>query len=728
MVGIGTGKILGTVCSMLSNSQTSLCTYVPTNNLSFFISPIGESKRSKTPYIYNKVRARRFMSMMLMISANVFAAAQDNAGVQLYDVKSSSCLAFPVSQSQLKDDFGGNRQEMENLNTVLGRLSVDTTAQVRRVVVCGYGSPDGPSSFNENLAKRRADAMLARLMKVGGSKLPKNIIELRYVAEDWEGLGHAVESTSLEQMPNREKVLSVIRGLQSADAKERILRRQYPADFRYLVNNVLPQLRRSEYCIEYTTRNLPDESLATISVGTASSVPGGAGSSLPGGDGSSLPGGAGSSVPGGAGSSVPGGAASTASGGAVTAVSGGAASATKSRAEVTKHENADSLNVASNVLQNVDNQQIDKLRMWRWLLGGLLLLVMLAAGFMIYRLFSTIRDKDDAIDRLQKQVRMYRDAALRGSREAAVAAVAARPRPVVSSGSETTVANAEPETKPETVPLAETKPVAEIKPESVPMAEIKPEPVPVVEREPETKSETVPVVEAAPETPTRTILMAPVAAAIPETEAKTEADNNNTITAAEAGADAEAEAAVVAEIDDTDDSEVDDSDNDDVENDALQGFGEQSSFNTSEVYERFQKMDREVKEKRLYLDGNLNRRQLMRIAGVDKNRFAAMMRQFAGTNFAGYINAKRMEYAKQLISEHPEYTMKTVGELCGFNSQSTFFRVFKSVYGITPIELSQTGKSRERADNQTDSVVSKSPSGQNDNSKELVIRFDSSEN
>lgn len=115
----------------------------------------------------------------------------------------------------------------------------------------------------------------------------------------------------------------------------------------------------------------------------------------------------------------------------------------------------------------------------------------------------------------------------------------------------------------------------------------------------------------------------------------------------------------------------------------------------------------------------------MSIAGVDKNRFAVMIRQFTGTNFSGYINAKRMEYAKQLIAEHPEYTMKMVAEECGFNSQSTFFRVFKSVYGITPIELSQTNiVNNVSADNKLDKILSKSHNGQNDNPKEQLIRFD----
>ena len=140
-------------------------------------------------------------------------------------------------------------------------------------------------------------------------------------------------------------------------------------------------------------------------------------------------------------------------------------------------------------------------------------------------------------------------------------------------------------------------------------------------------------------------------------------------------------------------------------------------------YERFLRMDKEVTEKKLYLDGNLNRRKLMRIAGVDKNRFGMMMRKYAKTNFSGYINSKRMQYAAQLITEHPEYTMKQVAETCGFNSQSTFFRVFKSVFGITPIELSQNNKAGESVKSQEVISFPKSQGGQNSTPREQMIKF-----
>ena len=99
----------------------------------------------------------------------------------------------------------------------------------------------------------------------------------------------------------------------------------------------------------------------------------------------------------------------------------------------------------------------------------------------------------------------------------------------------------------------------------------------------------------------------------------------------------------------------------------------------------FVEMDKQVTRDRLFLKPNLGRGDLMRLIGVDKNRFGKMMSKYSdASNTSVYINIKRVTYGAQLLIEHPEYTIATVATECGMNNTVTFNRTFKEIYNMTP--------------------------------------------
>ena len=101
----------------------------------------------------------------------------------------------------------------------------------------------------------------------------------------------------------------------------------------------------------------------------------------------------------------------------------------------------------------------------------------------------------------------------------------------------------------------------------------------------------------------------------------------------------------------------------------------------------FVEMDTQVTRGRLFLRPGLGREDLMRLIGVDKNRFGKMMGKYSdASNTSVYINSKRVEYGAQLLLEHPEYTIATVATECGMSNTVTFNRIFKDTYNMTPSE------------------------------------------
>ena len=101
----------------------------------------------------------------------------------------------------------------------------------------------------------------------------------------------------------------------------------------------------------------------------------------------------------------------------------------------------------------------------------------------------------------------------------------------------------------------------------------------------------------------------------------------------------------------------------------------------------FVEMDTQVTRDRLFLKPGLGRDDLMRLIGVDKNRFGKMMSKYSdASNTSVYINVKRVEYGAKLLLDHPEYTIATVASECGMSNTVTFNRTFKEIYNMTPSE------------------------------------------
>lgn len=102
--------------------------------------------------------------------------------------------------------------------------------------------------------------------------------------------------------------------------------------------------------------------------------------------------------------------------------------------------------------------------------------------------------------------------------------------------------------------------------------------------------------------------------------------------------------------------------------------------------ELFERIHRLIVNDKLFLDPDFSREHVIKLGLMNKNKVAQMFRQFAHTNFNGYINALRLEYALALMRKQPGMPIKAVAYDAGFNSIRTFYRAFERVYGKTPVE------------------------------------------
>jgi Response regulator containing CheY-like receiver domain and AraC-type DNA-binding domain len=91
-------------------------------------------------------------------------------------------------------------------------------------------------------------------------------------------------------------------------------------------------------------------------------------------------------------------------------------------------------------------------------------------------------------------------------------------------------------------------------------------------------------------------------------------------------------------------------------------------------------------------DKNISLTEAADYVGVSASYISRLFKEECGVGFAEYLNQVRVERAKLLI-ENGEMKLKDIVSRVGFNNYNYFFRVFKELVGMTPLEYEQRAKS-----------------------------------
>lgn len=110
-----------------------------------------------------------------------------------------------------------------------------------------------------------------------------------------------------------------------------------------------------------------------------------------------------------------------------------------------------------------------------------------------------------------------------------------------------------------------------------------------------------------------------------------------------------------------------------------------SEFGKMTNHDLFSRFDSIVRDERLYLDYSLQRDYYASVMGVDRNRFATVIKEATdGGNLNSYLNDMRLSYSVLLFRMHPEMSISEVGNASAIPNISTFYRLFKEKYGLSP--------------------------------------------
>ena len=168
-------------------------------------------------------------------------------------LEGSALIDFPVNQTVIYPDYRRNTVELGKIQSSIDSVRGDMDITITSVWLKGYASPESPYAHNKELAIGRTDALKKHIQQL--YRFEGGVITTAYEPEDWAGLRRYVEQSNLA---HRTEIIALIDGNLEPDAKEWKIKRTYPEEYRFLLQNCYPALRHTDYRIAYTIRSYSD--------------------------------------------------------------------------------------------------------------------------------------------------------------------------------------------------------------------------------------------------------------------------------------------------------------------------------------------------------------------------------------------------------------------------------------------------------------------------------------
>ena len=166
-------------------------------------------------------------------------------------------IDFPVNRTELYPDYRGNRAELAKIIATIDSVRKDNDVTVTSLSIKGFASPEGSYENNVRLARGRTETLKRYVQQL--YHFEPNFISTDYEPEDWAGLREYVVNSHLE---HRDEIMAIIDDpFLDPDIKDRRIQARYGNEYRFLLENVYPGLRHSDYMITYDIRTFstPDE-------------------------------------------------------------------------------------------------------------------------------------------------------------------------------------------------------------------------------------------------------------------------------------------------------------------------------------------------------------------------------------------------------------------------------------------------------------------------------------
>lgn len=175
-------------------------------------------------------------------------------------------LDFRVNKTDIDPTYRRNTSELDTVLKTINVVRQDPNTTIDHISIHGYASPEGSYQNNTRLAEGRAQAFKDYLRSL--IHLDDSAFSVQSTPEDWRGLQALLPGHS--ELSARDAILQAVQAVvgsaadtvssaawdgKALDRLDQQLRRQYPQDYRIILQDIYPALRHSDYEVTYTIRS-----------------------------------------------------------------------------------------------------------------------------------------------------------------------------------------------------------------------------------------------------------------------------------------------------------------------------------------------------------------------------------------------------------------------------------------------------------------------------------------
>ncbi|MDE5842106.1 MAG: DUF3868 domain-containing protein [Muribaculaceae bacterium] len=162
-------------------------------------------------------------------------------------------VTFPVNRTEINPTYMQNPVELRKITSTIDSVKFNPDATVKSITLTGYASPEGAYANNVRLAAGRTEAVKEYVRKQ--YTFPASVFHTNSVPEDWAGLREYVASSNLS---DKDAILTFIDSNVAIEVRNDELRKKFPQSYAFLLKNVYPSLRHTDYAIDFELRSYSD--------------------------------------------------------------------------------------------------------------------------------------------------------------------------------------------------------------------------------------------------------------------------------------------------------------------------------------------------------------------------------------------------------------------------------------------------------------------------------------